>query len=140
MDAATRPAGRPHVPNYPALVHASRAVVDSRLVRPTTGAAAAPVGVDLLQDLRGDLRDRHVAEGRLDRASDVAAVAVERRRLRLVRPQPGLHRHAECGLGLRAPLFVDLGEEPGEDLLRLDLIARPLDEEWSLPVSGSTPA
>jgi hypothetical protein len=61
-------------------------VVDGGLTIPAARTTAAQVGVELFQHLCSDLREGHVAERRLDRAPDVAAVTVERRRLRLVRP------------------------------------------------------
>lgn len=60
-----------------ALVIGGRAVVDGRLTTATPMPAATQVGVELFEDLRGDLHDRDVAKRRLDRAANVAAVAVE---------------------------------------------------------------
>ena len=69
-----------------------------------------------------------VAEARLDRPPDVAAVAVKRRLLGLVRPQPSVQRCAERRLRPRVALLVDLREQPREDLLRLGLVAGGLGE------------
>lgn len=69
-------AGTATVPDRSALVRAGGAVVNGRAsVAP--GPAAAQLGVDLLQDLGGDLPDMHRAERGLDVQPDVALSADE---------------------------------------------------------------
>jgi hypothetical protein len=63
-------------------------VVDSRLTVATLMPAPPEVGIELLEHLRGDSRQRNRPESRLDRPLDVAAVPVEGGLLGLVRAQP----------------------------------------------------
>jgi hypothetical protein len=118
MRRSTGAARLPLVPDGVALVGHGRPVVDGRLAASAARAAPAEIGVQIVQDLRRDLRDRDIADGRLDRPTDVAAVAVEGGLLGFVAAEP-LQRCAQRRFRRGAALLVDLGQQPREDLLRL---------------------
>jgi len=115
-----------------ALVFDGRPVVDGRLAVAAPVPAPPEVGVEPFQQLRRHLADQYSAECGLDRASDVAAVAVERRLLDLVRLEPSLQRCTERGPRLRVAPVVDLREELRPHALGLGRAGRGLTEVHAL--------
>jgi hypothetical protein len=65
-----------------------------------------------------------VSQRRLDRAADVAAVAVKRRLLGLVRAEPRLEGCAERCAGADVALLVDLSHQSSTDALGFTLVSR----------------
>jgi hypothetical protein len=74
----------------------------------------------------------------------VAAVRLERALVELSHLQVTVEQLTDGGVGARVASLVDLGDEPGSDLLRLTICPRSwrnrLTEVVIRPVMGSTPA
>jgi len=102
-------------------------MIDRRLTIAAPVPAPPELGVELLQQLSGDLREWDVAERRLNAAPDVSVVAVESRLLGLVHPQPRIEGRAERCPGPRVVLRLDLGPHPVQDPCRLGPVGRRLD-------------
>ena len=102
----------------PALVRLLGDVLDERPAR-APAATAPQLGVEPLQNVGLHAAERQGAERRPDVPRDVAGVAVARRLLDLGGRQPLVERVAEGGSRAGGPVGVDLGEEPGPQLLRV---------------------
>ena len=101
--------------------------------------AAAQLGIEVLQDLGGDLANGYGAERGLDVLAAVRLVSLAGVLLDLVHLQPRVERKTERGLGLGVLLGLDLSTEP----VRMRLASSPsvVDSKRHSrrPVSGSSP-
>jgi len=91
--------------DHTALVRLVRSVVHGGTAI-TAGSTPSQLGVEILQHLRRDLADGHLAERRLDLLPGVGLVPLPGVLLDLVHPQPRIQCHAQSrGLvgGLRQP-------------------------------------
>ncbi|MDQ2706440.1 MAG: hypothetical protein M3Z25_01840 [Actinomycetota bacterium] len=107
-------------------------VVDDRLAVSAAVAAAAQLGVELLEYLDGDVAYRRAAEGWAYVALDHAPVALARRVLDLVDGELFVDRRAQVRPSAVVGLGIDLREQPGADLLGLALSRRRSSEVEAL--------
>lgn len=120
------------MPDDSALVRSFDAVIH-REPAVATDPAPAQLGVEVLEHLRCDLADRHVAERGLDVKPGVLHVALQRVLLDLVHPHPHVEGRSERRARPGMLRLVDLGQQTAQDALSGRLVGGGLHQPQLAP-------